>query len=149
MNLFPGLGEEQIVFAQRAPQALFSLPLEEIDLEFEQMQNLEEEAAALRDDAENEALSGEWISFGQRETSLCNQDISLRQILKDLSTTKDLNSITRKVRGLWYRGFEIAMIDAVHRKLKPLLITYRKIVEDYAVAKASSDNPTHVKDLLT
>jgi helicase required for RNAi-mediated heterochromatin assembly 1 len=136
-NRLPGLGREQIVLAARALPTNLGLPLEEIDLEFEQMQNLEEEATALRDDTEKEALSGEWIPFDHRETSRYQQDVTIRQMLMDLFNVKDMYLIPRDKRGRLYRGFEKALMDSIQSKLKPLLRKYRKLAEDYQITKAS------------
>lgn len=112
------------------------------------MQNLEEEAAALRDDAEGEALKGVWIPFEPKETGRYEQDTSPRQILKNLRNIKDLNSVSPGGRGIWYRGFELALIDAVQHKLKPLWVKYRKLVEEYQMNKVSFGIPALVTDLL-
>ncbi|KUJ09467.1 uncharacterized protein LY89DRAFT_701455 [Mollisia scopiformis] len=135
VDLREWLGDDQIIPVPRAPNKHLGVLEEEVDLEVEQYQNLQENIAALQDDAD-EGLQGVWIPFGRKETGLAATGISASRISADVRALKDLNLVQPNERGRWYRGFELLLIRSIQSKLRKSLVKYKLAVQEYQVAKS-------------
>ncbi len=129
-----GLGDE-VMLVPRAPPANLGLPVEEMDLEIEQLQSLQK-LEALCDDAGAEALPGVWIPFRRKFTGDYTT-ASAAKTTHNLSSISNLNRVPKENRAEWYRGFELMLLAKLQSKLKDCLVKYKKSVEEYQVAKVS------------
>ena len=138
----PGLNG-QIAPVPHAPSINFGLPLEEADLDFEHLQQLEFEAAS-DDEAEEtprstdrrEVLSGTWVPFHQKFTGKFFGAIIERKMKKYLSND-DLYLISQSRRGEVYRYFEMLQNERILKSLKAILKEYKSAVELIRSRKAS------------
>ncbi|KAH7311881.1 P-loop containing nucleoside triphosphate hydrolase protein [Rhexocercosporidium sp. MPI-PUGE-AT-0058] len=130
-DLAAWLTESQLMPIEGAPRVNLGFPLEEGDIEAEQLQALEQEAAdAVRlEEKESEiGLSGRWVPFGPDSTSK-----------RRLNRCKDLFEIPLGERGQMYRYFENQMNKIMMQKFQEMLIKYQKYVEDSYITKSISN----------
>lgn len=128
-----GLGDQIMAVPTTQPGNL-GLEVEDADLEVEQMQSLQEELAALRDDSESDCLSGEWIHFARQFTGKF-ATASASKIAHKLKSTKDLSIVPERQRGEWYRGMELITMSIMRAKLKGMLTKYQRAAEEYQVMR--------------
>lgn len=123
-----------------APRVNLGFPLEEGDIEAEQLQALEQEAvdASGPDDKESDiGLSGRWVPFGRKYTGRHSTFVADSASRRKLSRCKDLFEIPLGERGQMYRYFERQMNKLVMQKFQELLVKYQRHVEDSYITKVS------------
>ncbi|CZR63092.1 related to NAM7-nonsense-mediated mRNA decay protein [Phialocephala subalpina] len=128
----------QIMPVPRTPATNLGLPSEEVDLEFEQLQNIQEELA-LRDDGESDALQGVWIAFGRKFTGQTTHSISPGRAIKKIRNAKDLSRVPEHERGELYRCFEVLVLADIQSKLTACLQRYKKNCEESQVTKGMAN----------
>ncbi|KAJ5035137.1 uncharacterized protein L3040_008396 [Drepanopeziza brunnea f. sp. 'multigermtubi'] len=132
------LTEEGLMRIQGAPMINFGLPLEEIDVELEQLRDLEEanDDRGFDEKDGNFALGGNWFPFERRHTGLHSQPVDDAKIKKLLEKRKSLYAIPLGRRGEVYRYFE-RRIDAVMvAELRQIFEKYQRCVDDYSVTRS-------------
>jgi helicase required for RNAi-mediated heterochromatin assembly 1 len=124
----------------RAPSINFGLPLEETDLDFEQLQEVELEAEgdegcdALRGNDDNEALRGTWVPFRRKFTGKYSASITVRRVKKYLEI-QDLYRIPLGHRGELYRYFEMLQNERMLKALRAILKEYKDTVDSIRSTK--------------
>jgi helicase required for RNAi-mediated heterochromatin assembly 1 len=132
-----GLGEGGLVPIPRTPKINLGLPLEEADLEFEQLQELEQEleGAQIQEDKNRETLFGESLPFLRDFTGRASTVIDDRKIRKLLASNDNLYDIPETWRGSIYRYWEKQINKDCLAGLKPLLAEYKRIIDNAKVMK--------------
>lgn len=121
-----------------APLVNLDLPLEEMDVELEQLRDLEESEDRGFDEKEADfALPGVWAPFKRRYTGRHNGPINEPKIEKLLEKHKSLHTIPQSDRGQVYRYFEQKLNTIMLAALEPLFEKYKKYVDEYSVTKVS------------
>jgi helicase required for RNAi-mediated heterochromatin assembly 1 len=133
-----GLTEDQMVPVPEAPPINLGLPMEESDIEYEQITELQEEFDPQADGAKDtDILSGEWLPFKRKFTgrhpfpSFLND----KKIKKMLNAQKNLFDIPVAMRGEVYRFFEKQMNMIALREFRVRLKEYENSVKSYVVTK--------------
>lgn len=113
------------------------MPLEEADLEFEQLQELEHEleGAEFQEDRDREALYGKWFPFVRDYTGRASATFDDRRIRKMLASHDNLYDIPETWRGSIYRYWEKQLSKDCLAKLKPILAEYQRVVEKTKITK--------------
>jgi helicase required for RNAi-mediated heterochromatin assembly 1 len=111
------------------------LPVEESDLEFEQLQQVELEDEESPVDKETDALKGEWISFRRQWTGRCPSGVEQRKVKKLLASNKNLYDIPMGMRGPVYRFWEKKLNKIMLEKLHDHLKQYKSTVDSIRVVK--------------
>lgn len=121
----------------RTPLINLGLPLEEADLEFEQLQELEQEleGAEFQEDKDREKLWGRWLPFLRSFTGQASTSIDNRKIKKLLTSNDNLYDIPEAWRGSIYRYWEKQINNECLARLKELLVEYKRIIDDTKVTK--------------
>lgn len=149
---FKGLGTSQIVPIPRTPILNNGLPLEELDLEYEQQldRDLEGDEGGPNDDDKDvlrgkyhisELLSlltqiiGTWVPYRRSLTGKKSSNWDDRKIQKLLAKSPDLFSIPAGNRGTVYRYFERVINRIMLQKMKTLLREYKATVQTTIIAK--------------
>ncbi|KAH9218255.1 P-loop containing nucleoside triphosphate hydrolase protein [Leptodontidium sp. 2 PMI_412] len=138
-DLAAWLTESQLMPIEGAPRVNLGFPLEEGDIEAEQLQALEQEAvdASGPDDKESDiGLSGRWVPFGRKYTGRHSTFVADSASRRKLSRCKDLFEIPLGERGQMYRYFERQMNKLVMQKFQELLVKYQRHVEDSYITKS-------------
>ena len=132
-----GVGDGSLVPIPRTPQINLGLPLEEADLEFEQLQELEQEleGAGVKEDKDRETLFGTWLPFRRDFTGKGSSGIDDRKIKKVLGSNNNLYDIPEALRGSIYRYWEKQINKDCLARLKPLLVEYKHIIDSAKVTK--------------
>ena len=117
--------------------------MEETDLEFEQLQKLEQETEIDEETGETsrggddtEALRGTWIPFRQNFTGKYSGVVVERRILKYLNS-QDLYKIPLSHRGEVYRYFEMLQNAKMLKALRSILKEYQETVDSIRSTKVS------------
>lgn len=136
-----GLGEGGLVSMPRTPQINLGLPMEEADLEFEQLQDLEQELEGpeFQEDKERESLFGKWLPFLRELTGKASTAVDDRKIRRLLSSHRNLYDIPEFWRGSIYRYWEKQINKECLAQLKILLAEYKRIINKTKVAKVCND----------
>ncbi|KAG4433671.1 hypothetical protein IFR05_010839 [Cadophora sp. M221] len=137
-DLAAWLTESQLMPIEGAPRVNLGFPLEEGDIEAEQLRALEQETvdASGPDDKESEmGLSGLWVPFGRNYSGRHSSFVSDSASKRKLNRCKDLFEIPLGERGQMYRYFERQMNKLVMQKLQEVLIKYQRHVEDSYITK--------------
>jgi helicase required for RNAi-mediated heterochromatin assembly 1 len=127
-NLPPGvmalwLGKEQLASPPKSASVNFGFEEEELDPEFEELQEIEAETKKMDDD-DIDALRGEYHSFCEHFTGIQTPGYSDKKIRRLLQKTSNLWDISPVVRGEVYRYFR--------RKLKIIFReAFRQHIKDY------------------
>lgn len=132
-----GVGDGALAPVPRTPQINLGLPLEEADLEFEQLQELEHEleGAEVKEDKERETLWGTRLPFLGQLTGKAAAAIDDRRIKKILASKDNLYDIPEAWRGSIYRFWEKQINKNILEKLKPLLEEYKRITDQGKITK--------------
>lgn len=132
-----GVGDGALAPVPRTPQINSGLPLEEADLEFEQLQELEHEleGAEIKEDKERETLWGTRLPFLGQLTGKAAATIDDRRIKKILASKDNLYDIPEACRGSIYRFWEKQINKNILEKLKPLLEEYKRITDQGKITK--------------
>ena len=115
--------------------------MEEADLEFEQLQDLEQELEGpkFQEDKEQESLSGTWLPFLRELTGKVSTATDDRKVRRLLSSHKNLYDIPEVWRGSIYRHWEKQINKDCLAQLKILLAEYKLIIDNTKVAKVRNN----------
>ncbi|KAL2062469.1 hypothetical protein VTL71DRAFT_6735 [Oculimacula yallundae] len=133
------LTESQLMKIPGAPPVNLGFPLEEGDIEAEQLRQLEQEAADASSPEDKEVefgLGGPWVPFGRKVTGRHTAAVVDSAARRKLSRCKDLFEIPLSDRGQMYRYFEKQMNKIVMQKLQEYLVKYKRYVEDNYITKS-------------
>lgn len=119
----------------QTPQINLGLPIEEADLEFEQLQELEQELESAESHEDN--LNGKVLPFLRSFTGRPSAAIDDRKIKRALSSRESLYDIPQSWRGPIYRYWEKQVNRECLVKLRSLLADYKSIVETTRITKVS------------
>jgi helicase required for RNAi-mediated heterochromatin assembly 1 len=111
------------------------LPVEESDLEYEQLQQVELEDGESPIDKEADALPGQWIPFRREWTGRCPSGIEDKKVKKLLSSNKNLYDIPMGMRGPVYRFWEKKLNKNMLEKLRVDLREYKSTVDSIRIVK--------------
>jgi helicase required for RNAi-mediated heterochromatin assembly 1 len=116
--------------------------LEEADLEFEQLQDLEQELEGpeFQEDRERETLFGRWLPFLRDLTGKASTAADERKIKRLLASHESLYDIPEVWRGSIYRYWEKQINKDCLEKLKTLLAEYKRIIDNTKVTKVQFNN---------
>lgn len=123
-----------------APHVNFGFPLEESDIEAEQLLALEQQTAdesGIEDKESDNGLSGVWVSFGRKFTGKHGSHLSDSSARRKLNRCKDLFEIPLTERGEMYRYFEKQMNKIMMKSLQEVLVKYQRYVEDNYFTKVN------------
>lgn len=134
--LLLGLGEGQVARLETTPHVNLGLPMEEIDLEFEQLQELELESPNGQADKDIDAMQGVFIEFQRQLTGNANLALDEKRIRKMLRS-QNLYSVPAGNRGSVYRYFERVIDRQMEQQLKVLFQQFQAIVDEYKITKVS------------
>ncbi|KAH6674807.1 P-loop containing nucleoside triphosphate hydrolase protein [Halenospora varia] len=137
MGLATWLPGDSLEHLPRTPPIDLELEMEEGDLEQEQLQELENEAATdTRDDrdSDREALKGTWLGFSRTVTGR-DTGVEDKEIKKILATHKDLHNIPVAKRGDIYRYWVEKLNRKMKKELKLLMAEYRKAIDNLKLTK--------------
>ena len=119
------LGDEIVEAKQRTLPEDFGIEIEEVDLEFEQLKEIEAENK-LVDEEDHETLRGPRIIFNEPFTGRSSSGVSKQTILCE-SRRKDMWQIPSQYRGPVYRSMQEQVKECIQRK-------FREVAQLYAVA---------------
>lgn len=118
------------------------LPLEEADIEFEQLKELEEE---MNPDADGhakvddkDALSGHYVPFKRDVTGKIGRPIRDGKWRKFLGKNKDLYDTVADERGQLYKYFEKQIDSIMLHEFRDDFRRYMRVVNEFAIAKVRS-----------
>lgn len=111
--------------------------MEEIDLEFEQLQELELESPNGQVDKDIDAMQGVFIEFQRQLTGNANLALDEKRIQKMLRN-QNLYSVPAGNRGSVYRYFERIVDRQMEQQLKVLFQQFQAIVDEYKITKVNS-----------
>ena len=144
-----GLGPDNLIQNPRAPMINLGFPVEESDLEYEQLQQVELENEDLSDEKETDGLRGKWIAFCRGWTGRCPAGVEDRKVKKLLSSTKSLYDIPIGMRGPIYRYWEKKLNKIMLEKLKSNLKEYKFAVDNIRIAKVGGTSSRWIDCMLT
>ncbi len=119
------------------------LPMEEGDIEFEQLQELEQqmvEADGSNDKDKDFGLNGEWVPFRRKHTGRHQGSVDESSVKKLLGSLKsdNLYHIPVARRGEVYRYFEKQLDEIMMLQLQQSLQKYKQYVEGYSITKVNT-----------
>ena len=107
-------------------------------MEYEQLQELEQEAEEFPEDKGVDTLRGTTITFGRTLTGRCPVPIDDRKIKRLLSSKSNLHDIHMGIRGHVYRYFEKLLNNIMLAKLKEQLREYKSTTDDLRIVQVRS-----------
>ena len=116
------LGDERVEAKQRTLPEDFGIEIEEVDLEFEQLKELEAESK-LVDDDDHESLRGKRVIFSDPWTGRRNPGITQKVVKEELAKT-DMWDIPAEYRGSVYQSMREKAIQALLGKVRGLAKEY-------------------------
>ena len=130
----------------KAPLVNFGLPIEESDLEYEQLQQVDQENEEGPADKVLDSLTGVAIVFSRAVTGHSPVGADDKKIRKLLSSKQDLHDIPTGMRGQVYRYFEKQLNKTILAKLKEQLREYKSATDALHIAKVSSNSRPSAKE---
>ena len=114
-----------------------ALEVEEVDLAYEQLKEIEAESG-LSDDNDNfEVLRGEWLPLAEPFTGRGEpNDMKAEQLLKE---RRDMYSIPVMYRGVVYRYLQRRAKDELRRRFRIASAQYSKVAHNLQIAKWERD----------
>ena len=137
MTVDTGLGRDQVRAIPKTPAINLGLPLEEMDLEYEQLHE-QEDGPEGRDENDIDAMRGTTIPFRRIWTGKSSSTWPDRKIEKELSKSTNLYNISAANRGTVYRYFERQLDKQMLEKVRELYKQYQMIVNETRVKKVSN-----------
>lgn len=125
------LGDELVEAKQRTLPEDFGIEIEEPDLEFEQLKELEAESRVI-DDEDHDTLRGRRTVFSEPFTGFKTLGITHHAVQKELEK-KDFWDIPTDHRGPVYRYMQQKVKEAILAHFKPLVRQYAKLCQDYKI----------------
>jgi helicase required for RNAi-mediated heterochromatin assembly 1 len=141
LTLMIGLTKDQMMRIPETPPINLGLPMEESDIEYEQIEELEEEANVKADGEkpQDDSLNGIWVPFNRKFTGRHSSPPTLndKKIKKLLTSHKNLLEIPVALRGEIYRFFEKQVNIIALRDFRTRLQQFEQHVNSYLVTKVS------------
>ena len=119
------LGEERVEAKQRTLPEDFGIEVEEVDLEFEQLKEIEAENK-LVDEEDHETLRGPRMIFNEPFTGRQSIGVSEQTVVAELKK-QDMWQIPSEYRGPVYRNLQKQVKECIKKK-------FQEIAQEYAVA---------------
>ncbi|CAL3971107.1 unnamed protein product [Diplocarpon coronariae] len=120
----------------RAPLVNLGLPLEDADIELEQLRDLEASGEAHEEKESDFGLNGIWVGFQRRFTGRHSAPVHGGDVKKLLKKCENMYEIPQARRGEVYRYFEKEIDAVIATSLRQLLQKYKRCVDDYSVTKS-------------
>lgn len=136
------LGTELVKAESRTLPEDFGFDVEEIDLEFEQLQEIEAEGKL--DDEVMDTLKGEAIGLKEPFTGRKTRGVT-EEAAKAALGKKDLWEINATLRGPVYRLMQQKLKDTMRRTFRELAKSYEEAVEETKIGRWESD-AIHLKN---
>ncbi|PBP15776.1 hypothetical protein BUE80_DR013525 [Diplocarpon rosae] len=130
------LAEDQLMSIPRAPLVNFGLPLEDADIELEQLRDLEASGEAHEEKESDFGLNGIWVGFERRFTGRHSPPVNSEDVKQQLKKCENMYEIPQARRGEVYRYFEKEMYAIITTSLRQLFQKYKRCVDDYTVTKS-------------
>ena len=115
----------------------FGLEMEEIDIEYEQLKELEAESGLLDDD-NFEILKGVWVPLLEKFTGRQTLGDNEQKVLK-LLEQQDLWRISESNRGAVYAYMQRKVKEEIRKKFQEGAARYAKIVDELKIARWEGD----------
>ncbi|KAH7390349.1 hypothetical protein BKA64DRAFT_757595 [Cadophora sp. MPI-SDFR-AT-0126] len=141
-DLAAWLTDSQLMPIPSTPSVNLGFPLEDADIEYEQLQELALETAEAGGPDEKDpdfGLDGNWLGFGRKFTGRHNTPIIDSTMRRKLSRCKDLFEIPVAERGQMYRYFEKQVNSVMMQKMQEFLPKYQQYVENFSITKSMSN----------
>lgn len=123
-DIFIWLGDERIEAKYRTMPEDFGIEIEETDLEYEQLKEIEAEGTKLVDDGDRESLRGLRLVFNEPFTGRQNTTGTTDEIIRSEMKKRDLWSIPSERRGSVYRYMQQALKAALTKRFRELARQY-------------------------
>lgn len=123
------------------PSVNLGFPLEDGDIEYEQLQELALATAEAGGPDEKDpdfGLGGNWLGFARKFTGRHSTPVVDTSLRRKLSRCKDLFGIPIAERGQMYRYFEKQMNSVLMQKLQEFLPKYQRYVEDFSITRVGT-----------
>ncbi|KAK2624874.1 hypothetical protein QTJ16_006067 [Diplocarpon rosae] len=120
----------------RAPLVNLGLPLEDADIELEQLRDLEASGEAHEEKESDFGLNGMWVGFERRFTGRHSPLVHGEYVKQQLKKCENMYEIPQARRGEVYRYFEKEMYATITTSLRQIFQKYKRCVDDYSVTKS-------------
>lgn len=130
------LGKDLVKAGTRTLPEDFGIDIEEIDLEFEQLKEMEAESK-LEDDS-MDALKGEWIGLKEPFTGRKSRGVT-EEAVKSALEKEDLWDINQTLRGPVYRCWQQQLKDAMRKSFREYAKSYEETVEESKIGRWEGD----------
>ncbi|PVH72387.1 hypothetical protein DL98DRAFT_553156 [Cadophora sp. DSE1049] len=137
-DLAAWLTDSQLMPIPLTPSVNLGFPLEDGDIEYEQLQELALETADAGGPDEKDpdfGLDGNWLGFARKFTGRHSTPVVDSTMRRKLSRCKDLFEIPIAERGQMYRYFEKQVNSVMMQKLQEFLPKYQRYVENYSITR--------------
>ncbi|CAD6587978.1 MAG: hypothetical protein ASARMPRED_003367 [Alectoria sarmentosa] len=122
------LGDERVEAKYRTMPEDFGIEVEEVDLEYEQLKEIEAESR-LVDDEDRDSLRGLRLIFNEPFTGRQSTDITDETVRSEMKK-RDLWSIPSEHRGIVYKHMQQALKVAITKKFRELARQYAAASQD-------------------
>ena len=125
------LGDERIEAKYRTMPEDFGIEVEEADLEYEQLKEIEAESKLI-DDEDRDSLRGHWLVFHEPFTGRQSTGVTEKTVLSELKK-QNLWDIASEHRGPVYRHMQQALKAAITKKFRELAHKYEVVSQNAKV----------------
>lgn len=125
------LGDERVEAKQRTLPEDFGIEIEEVDLEFEQLKELEAESKMV-DDEDHDTLRGPRIIFAESFTGHKTMGVTQQTVQMELQK-RDLWDIPIDHRGPVYRHMQQKVKEAIRAQFQAMAHQYAKLCQEYKI----------------
>jgi len=124
----------QLMPIPRTPLVNLGLELEDTEMEYEEIEEMEGEASAELREAKEEGLSGDWFPFARTSTGKSSPATAPSKI-KKWCNKKNLYDVPVAFRGEVYRAWVTQLDAKILRELRAHMYEYQDITKRYDVAR--------------
>ena len=132
------LGEELEEAKHKTLPEDFGIEIEEVDLEYEQLKELEAEGKAV-DDEENDTLRGPRVVFKEPFTGHKGMQVTEHMIKREMDK-QDMWHIPSENRGPVYRHMQVQVKTLIRDKFRQLACEHAKICQDARIGSWEKDH---------
>ena len=132
------LGDQLVGVESRYQLEDYGFQVEEVDLEFEQLKELEAETKGATDDDDFETLKGPYVALVEPFTGRSSRGV-MEEKVQLLLKNHDLWKIPEGFRGSVYSYLQQKAKEAIQREFRRVAATYSKIMKDLKVGKWEVD----------
>lgn len=122
------LGDERVEAKYRTMPEDFGIEVEEVDLEYEQLKEIEAESK-LVDDEDRDSLRGLRLIFNEPFTGRQSTDVTVETVRSEMKK-RDLWSIPSEHRGIVYKHMQQALKVAITKNFRELARQYAAASQD-------------------